>query len=211
MLVSSTRAQFLDLARVEYTYVPGTKTNFEYSRIRTLFNMPMRIKEGTYFFMGLDYSRIQMEFEEDVDSFDKSETDDFTLVDVNFAYTFPINNDWRFGIQVTPGLSSNFENKLEWDDAVISSIIAFNKDKKDDPPSGKKPFRIIIGAAYSGNSGIPFPIPFLSFYKKFKPKWSYNLGAPISNLQWHTSEKVRMKLFATLDGFNANLHRKSNS
>ncbi|GAB4229581.1 MAG: hypothetical protein Tsb0034_01220 [Ekhidna sp.] len=194
------------MARVEYTVVPGTNSNFEYNRKRVLFNYPFKVKEGTYFFAGVDYSHIHMEFTEEVDSFNKEETDNFTLFDLNLTYSFPIKNDWRIGLQVTPGLSSNMESSLEWDDMVISSVVAFIKDKKDQP-DGKKPYRIIIGAAYSGSSGVPFPIPFISFYKKFRPRWSYNLGAPVSNLQWHTSNQVRMKLFATLDGFNSNLHR----
>ncbi|MEM7297181.1 MAG: DUF6268 family outer membrane beta-barrel protein [Bacteroidota bacterium] len=198
------QCQFLDLARVEYTLVPGDHSNFDYSRRRVLFNFPFRIHDEAYFFAGVDYSNIKLSFTEDIDSFDKDETDDFSLLDLNFTYTFQMNEDWRFAAQVSPGISSNLESGLEWNDLVFSSVVVFIKDKKMDKDV-KKPFRIIIGAAFSGNGGVPFPIPFVSFYKKFHPKWSYNIGAPISNFQYHASEKVRLKLFATLDGFNANL------
>ena len=206
VLHNECQAQFLDLARVEYTVVPGNKSNFEYSRRRILFNYPFQMKNGAYLFAGLDYSDIHLRYTEEIDSFNKDETDDFTLLDLNLSYTFEVNKDWRFGIQITPGISSNLETNLEWDDAVISSVIAFVKDMKN-PDNGKKPYRIIVGAAYSGSSGVPFPIPFISFYKKFHPKWSYNIGVPVMNLQYHASESIRFKLFGTLDGFNSNVQR----
>ncbi len=207
LLVVSARSQFLDLARLEHTYVPGTNANFEYQRTRFVFNYPFKLKEGAYLFSGIDYSNIRFRFHEEVDSFDKNETDDFTLIDLNLTYTFALKNDWRFALQVSPGVSSNFESGFERNDWVFSSIVAFIKDRKGSDKV-KKPNRIIIGAAYSGSGGVQFPIPFIRYYRKFHPKWSYNIGAPISNLQWHASENFRFKLFATLDGFNSNLQRE---
>jgi len=206
LLVCSATCQFLDLARLEHTYVPGHDANFEYQRTEFVFNYPFKIKEDAYLFTGLEYSNIRFRFHEEVDSFDKNETDDFTLVDLNLTYTFPMKNDWRFALQVSPGVSSNFESGFEQGDWVFSSVVAFIRDRKGSDKV-KKPNRLIIGAAYSGNSGVQFPIPFIRYYRKFHPKWSYNIGAPISNLQWHASERFRFKLFATLDGFNANLQR----
>jgi len=197
----------LDLARIEHTYVPGSNANFEYQRSEFRFNYPFKLKKKTYLFAGVEYSRIRFRFHEEVDSFDKDETKNFTIVDLNLTYTFPMSNDWRFALQVSPGLSSNFETGYEQNDWVFSSVVAFIKDRKESDKV-KKPNRIIIGAAYSGNSGVPFPIPFVRYYRKFHPKFSYNIGAPVSNLQWHASENFRLKLFATLDGFNANLQRE---
>ena len=90
------------------------------------------------------------------------------------------------------------------DDAVFSTDIVFIKDKKEDA-SIKKPYRLILGISYAQNRGIPFPIPFVSYYRKFHSNWSYNLGVPKSNLQYHLSEKSRIKWFAQLDGFTSNI------
>ncbi len=207
LIHQSTFGQILDLARIDYTTVPGSKSNFEYQRTRFIFNYPFKVGESGYFFAGLDYSKINFQFQEEEDSFDKENTEDFTLLDLNLTYTVPLENDWRFAIQASPGVSSNFESGYERADWVFSSIIVFIKDRKNSQ-SVKKPNRLIIGAAYSGSSGVAFPIPFISYYRKFHPKWSYNVGAPISNLQYHASEKFRMKLFATLDGFNANIQQE---
>lgn len=199
-------AQFLDLARLEYTYVPGDQSSIDYRRARFVFNYPFKLKEDVYFLVGLDYSSIRASYNDDISSFDGEPSDEFTLLDLNLTYTFPMKNDWRFAVQLTPGLSSNFETTFEMDDMVPSGIVLFIKDRKDSN-GAKKPNRLFLGAAYSGSSGVPFPIPFVRYYRKIHPKWSYNLGAPVSNLQYHASERLRLKLFATLDGFNSNLQR----
>jgi len=207
-LCIGTKAQFLDLARVEYTLVPGDKYSIDYQRARVVFNYPIEIKEDVYFLAGLDYSSIKADYNDEIESFDGKPSDNFTLLDLNLTYTFPIKNDWRFAVQVTPGLSSNLETSLKADDFVPSGVVLFIKDKRKDKEGVKKPNRIFIGASYSGSSGMPFPIPFIRYYRKIHPKWSYSAGAPVSNIQFHASESLRFKLFATLDGFNSNLQRK---
>ncbi len=199
------QAQLADLIRLEYSKVPADDSGFEYNRQRFLFNYPVKLKEGTYIFMGVDYSSIELDFEQQITAFDQQKTDRFRLLDVNFTFTYPIDEDWRFAARLVPGFSSNLDSRsLLFEDMVISSAIVWIKDKKE-APDVPKPFRIIFGLAYSGNSGIPFPIPFVSYYKKFHPKWSYNVGVPTVNLQYHASERWRFKLYGRVDGFNSNL------
>ena len=81
-----------------------------------------------------------------------------------------------------------------------------DRDKKESE-GVKKPWRLIVGASYNGNRGFPFPLPFISYYRKFHPKWSYNVGIPKTNLQYHASEKHRFKLSAEIDGFTSNIQR----
>lgn len=205
LITISANSQVLDIARIEYTYIPSDESGYTFQRKRFLFNYPMKLQKDAFLFVGLDYSSIDLEIREEVSSFDQKKTEDFRLLDLNLSYTSKINDDWRFGARLVPGFSSNLEGRsLLFDDAVMSGAIVFIKDKKGalDVP---KPFRIILGLAYSGNGGIPFPIPFISYYKKFHPKWSYNVGVPTTNFQFHLSERVRLKLFSQLDGFNSNL------
>jgi len=200
--------QLADIARVEYTVIPNTNSGISLTRQRALFNVPIKIKKEAYLLIGLDFSSIEISFIKEVTAFDQSQLTDFKLLDFNFGYTFKINDDWRFGARLSTGFSSNLRTRdLLLKDIAISSDVVFIKDKKDDN-QGKKPYRIIVGASFSQNRGIPFPLPFISYYKKFSNKWSYNIGVPISNLQYHWSKKFRLKLFAQLDGFNSNLQRR---
>lgn len=200
-------AQLNDLARIDYTYIPVGNSSIEYSRIRALFNYPIKLKkEGTYLLLGLDYSHIDLKMD-DNPSFDKTDIDGFQLLDLNISYTTPLKNDWRFGIRLTPGFSSNLTaNDLNLEDIVLSGDIVFVKDRRKSPDV-KKPWRLIVGVSYSGNRGFPFPLPYISYYRKFDPNWSYNFGVPKSNLQYHISEAHRLKLYAELDGVTSNLQR----
>ncbi|MEO2053109.1 MAG: DUF6268 family outer membrane beta-barrel protein [Allomuricauda sp.] len=197
--------QLNDLARVDYTIVPAGNSNIEYNRVRALFNYPIKLeKNGTYLFLGLDYSNINL-LVANSPLFDRDEIDGFQLLDFNIGYTTPLKNDWRLGVRFSPGLSSNLKaNDLNLEDVVLSGDIVFIKDKKDEFGI-KNPWRLILGMSYSGNRGINFPLPFVSYYRKFHRNWSFNIGIPKSNLQYHISERHRLKLYTELDGFTSNL------
>ena len=83
----------------------------------------------------------------------------------------------------------------------ILELFFFIKDRKDE----EKPWRLILGLRYSTTAGRPFPLPFVNYYKKFNPSWSYGLGVPKTNLKYHFNEKNIIQSFVTLDGFFANI------
>ena len=203
---SSCYAQLSDIARVDYTYIPESNSSIGYNRIRVLFNAPIKLKkESTYLFLGLDYSNINLKIEDS--SIDNRELSDFQLLDLNIGYTTPLKNNWRIGVRFSPGISSNLSAKeVGFGDIVFSGDLVFIKDEKEGE-GVKKPWRLITGLSYSGNRGFPFPLPFISYYKKFHKKWSYNLGIPKTNIQYHVSNRQRLKLLAELDGFTSNLQQ----
>ena len=200
-------AQLGDIAKIDYTNIPGSNTKTGYNRTRVLFNYPIKLKkESSYLFLGLDYSNIKLVMDENF-PFNDKELEDFQLLDINIGYTQLLKNDWRLGARLTPGLSSNLTaKKLSIKDIVLSSVLVFIKDKTKDS-NIKKPWRIIWGVSYSGNRGFPIPLPFISYFKKFSENWSYNIGIPKTNLQYHLAKKHRLKLFAEIDGFTVNLQR----
>lgn len=197
-------SQLSDLAKIDYTRLPKGNSDVGYDRIRGLFNYPIKVKDNSYFLLGLDYSKIELSFDNRITNFDIDAIEDFQLLDINIGYTFKMNKKWLFGARFSPGYSSNLVKKLSFEDVVFSGDIVFIKDKRKDSTS-TKPYQLILGISYSENRGIPFPIPFISYYRKFHPNWSYNFGVPKSNLQYHLSEKSRFKLIAELDGFTANI------
>jgi len=196
--------QLSDLAKIDYTKLPKGTSDVGYDRLRGLFNYPIKVNDGSFFLIGLDYSKIELSFDNSVDAFDIDALEDFQLLDLNIGYTFKMNENWRFGARFTPGFSSNLVKELSFEDAVFSGDIVFIKDKKNDTDV-KKSFQLILGVSYSGNRGIPFPIPFIIYYRKFHPNWSYKFGIPKSNLQYHLSKRSRFKLIAELDGFTSNI------
>jgi len=198
-------AQLSDLARVDFTFIPSSDTDdVEYSRFKVLGNYPIKLKkEGAYLLVGLSYSNIHLRFQDEDLPFDRDLLNDFQLLDVPIGYTQKLKNDWRLGVRFTPGISTNLTaNVLTFEDVVFSGDLVFIKEKNLDE---NRKVRLILGASYSQNRGFPFPLPFISYYRKFHPNWSYNLGVPKTNLQYHFSDKNRLKLYAELDGFTSNL------
>lgn len=200
----ATQAQLSDLARLDFTFIPNKGSDVEYTRSRFLINYPVKLKkEGEYLLLGIDYSNIHLRFKKDELPFDRNLLNDFKLLDFTIGYTKPLKNDWRLGVRFQPGISTNLTAKsLNANDLVFSGDVVFIKNFENDID---KPSRLIVGLSYSQNRGYVFPLPFISYYKKFSPDWSYNIGIPRTNLQYHLSENHRFKLFGQLDGFTSNI------
>lgn len=205
--VFSVKAQLNDLARIDYTIIPNIKSDVEFTRFRALLNYPIKLKkEKEFLLVGIDYSNIHLRFKNSSLPFNREELNGFQLFDLSIGYTKLIKNDWRLGIRIKPGFSTNLTaNALSLEDVVLSTVLVFIKEREFE---NDKKDRIILGVSYSGNRGFNFPLPFVSYYKKFNKKWSYKLGIPKVNLQYHISEKHRLKAYAELDGFTSNLQRR---
>lgn len=200
-------AQLSDLARIEYVGLPESSNGgASFNRYRALINYPIKLKkEGSYFVVGLDYRYISFNVDETLLNFESEELSEFKQLSLSLGYTYKINKDWRFGAQIQPGYSTNLEvSDITFNDATFSGSAIFLKDKRKDIEDGKKPYRLILGLRVSGNGGFPI-LPFISYFKKFAPKWSYNLGVPKTQLQYHLNEKNRLKLVARIDGFRSRL------
>lgn len=204
LTIVPTKGQLSDLAKLDFTYLPNGSSQIGYSRARALFNYPFKLRNDAYFFVGLDYSKIELSFGREINDFDSEAIEDFQSLDLTVGYTFIWNDVWRFGARFSPGYSSNLVRELTLEDVVFSADMVFIKDRTKNT-GGDKPNRLILGISYAENRGFPFPLPFVSYYRKFHPNWSYNLGVPKSNLQYHLSQRSRLKVIAELDGFTANI------
>ena len=205
------KAQLRDIAKLDYTIIPAGNSPIEFTRVRGMFNYPLKlIKEDTFILLGLDYSNIMLTMD-NTSSFDKSKLEDFQLLDLNIGYTTLLKNNWRLGVRITPGFSSNLgRKKLNFEDLTIASDVVFIKKSNKKLIGNTKPWRLILGVSYSENRGISYPLPFINYYKKFKSKWAYSIGVPKTDLKYFISEKNQVKLSFELDGFTSNLQQGLN-
>ena len=195
----SLHAQLSDLARVEYVGIPIKDEDVSFDRYRAMFNLPIDLKKGRYFAVGLDYSKIDVRIDQDLVPFSPEPLSEFQTLEFSMGYTYKMNKDWRFAATVAPGFSSNLSSgKVTIDDATLAVGVFFIRDRKE---TAEKPERLVLGISAANNRGFPI-LPFISYYKKFHEKWSFNLGVPKTNLQYHLSEKHRFKTVLRLDGFN---------
>ncbi len=203
MVSINLQAQLTDLARLEYSFIPKSRSEDQYTRLRALINYPIETSEGSYFVVGAEYNRIILNLEDDY-PFDTSLLKTINIIDLNFAYTFKTNEKWRLGFKFNPRIASTLTSTLTSDDFFLNGgVFAINDRTKDE--SAKRPYRLILGLTYNATAGVPFPLPFISYYRRVNENWSFNAGVPKSNLKYFFSEKSMLQMFVSLDGYFAHL------
>ncbi len=203
MLVSLTCFSQLDLARIELINIPKQGADeFDYNRVRAMFNAPIKLRKDNYLFVGVDYSVIDIVPIDNL-NFDTSNLRDFQLFEMNFGYTYVLKNKWRVIANIKPGVTSNSVKDIQvFRDFKLSGGLLFYKDMKEE-----KGFSLLWGVAYSSFRGVPFPLPIIKYHKIINKHWSYDLGVPKINLEYTFNKKHAIKVFAAFDGFNSVLQK----
>jgi len=200
-------AQLTDLARLEYSFIPQSKSEDQYTRLRALLNYPIEFKEDTYFIIGAEYNNVILNLEENY-PFDTSGLSDIHVIDLNLGYTFKWNEKWRLGLKLNPRIASTLTKRIESDDFFLNGGVFVINDRLDDT-SLQRPFRLILGLTYNATTGIPFPLPFVSYYREINEKWSFNAGVPKSNIKHSLNDHNNIQAFVGLDGYLAHLQEPS--
>lgn len=193
-------AQSSDLFRLEYQRIPENNTGINTSRYRALVNVPIKINESNYLVVGAEYNEFDIEFRKPA-PFDKDRVEQLHIMDFNLGYITKWNDNWRLVGIVTPRLASNLTGTISTDDLFFNATASLWKEAKD----AEKPFRIVVGLSFNSTTGIPIPLPLVSYYKRFHPNWSYTLGIPKSNFRYHISERHSLQMALLLDGYFINI------
>ncbi|MBO6881146.1 MAG: hypothetical protein JJ870_11365 [Winogradskyella sp.] len=201
------QAQLDDLARLEYSFIPKSGSDDQYTRLRLSLNYPIELKEDTYFIVGGEYNRVILNLQDNY-PFDRSLLKTINIIDLNLGYTFKTSETWRLGFRLNPRIASTLTQKISGDDFFLNggafAIIDRSKDE-----SLKRPYRLILGLTYNTTTGLPFPLPFVSYYRKPSEKWSFSVGVPKSNIKWFLDQKNTLQSFVSLDGYFAHLQEPS--
>jgi hypothetical protein len=123
------------------------------------------------------------------------------VVDLNLAYVYKYNEDWRFIGVATPRLSSTLTNKLVQGDVSINVTVGAFRDKQNID----KPTRLVLGIAYNSSVALRIPLPIVYYEKRFHPSWTYVVGVPKTGLKYHVKEKHMIQTEFILDGYFVNL------
>ena len=204
-LVDSVEAQLTDLARLEYSFIPSSKSDDQYTRLRAILNYPIKLKEKDYLIVGAEYNRIILNLEDDY-PFNPRDLNRLHIIDLNFGYTFKCKNDWRLGVNLNPRIASTLTNSLTSDDLFLNGGVFAIKDRTD-ATDIDKPYRLVLGLTYNTTAGLPYPLPFISYFRQVNEKWSFNAGVPKSNLKYTFNQRSNLQAFASLDGYFANIQK----
>ncbi|WP_246067748.1 DUF6268 family outer membrane beta-barrel protein [Changchengzhania lutea] len=204
---TSVYAQLTDLARLEYSFIPKSNSEDQYTRLRAMLNYPIEMKKESYLIIGGEYNRIILNLE-DKYPFDTEKVETINIIDFSLGYTFKMNEKWRFGAKFNPRIASTLTKSITSDDIFMNGGIYFINDRTKEE-SLKSPYRLILGLTYNATTGIPFPLPFVSYFREINDTWSFSVGVPKSNLKYAINENNDIQAFVGLDGYLAHLQEPS--
>ncbi|SEQ41194.1 hypothetical protein SAMN05421824_1569 [Hyunsoonleella jejuensis] len=205
--IQNGHAQLTDLARLEYSFIPQSNTDDDYTRLRALLNYPLKLKKDTYLVLGVEYNKVILDLEENY-PFDTRGLKRIHIIDANIGYTFKWNKNIRIGLKFNPRIASTLTKRLVSDDYFLNGGVFVINDRRDDETL-KRPYRLILGLTYNATVGLPFPLPFVSYYREINEKWSFNAGVPKSNIKYAIDNKNNIQAFVGLDGYLAHLQEPS--
>lgn len=206
-------AQTTDLARIEYLYLPFSKSENSINRYRALLQAPIPLDKDNnkIIVIGGEYRYVDINIEdkEDVFAFNDNLVTSVQQIDAYVGYVWKQSPYWRFGTKAGIKIQSDFEGKIMGDDIIYEVGAYAINDRTKDVPEGKKPYRFIAGLTYSTVPGRSYPLPILNYFKEFKPNWTYTLGVPKTNVRhyFNDSHKDALQAFATLDNVYSNIQQ----
>ena len=195
--------QTTDLFRIEYLYVPNSKSDNEIQRFRGLFQLPLKVGKGNYLVVGGEYQYIKLDFTDVPFS-----TDDLGSVqrfEGSLGYLYQTKSNWIFGARFGLRVVSNFEAKIVNEDLIyVLSGYAIRERKKSETYDGKRD-RFILGIMYTSTPGRNFPLPIINYYREFHPDWTYTLGIPKTNIRYKFNTNNHVQAYVGLENFFANI------
>ena len=111
-------------------------------------------------------------------------------------------------MKFNPRIASTLSKSLTSEDYFINGGMFFINDRMKEE-NLKRPYRLILGLTYNATTGLPFPLPFVSYYREINETWSFNAGVPKSNIKYAINDKNNIQAFVGLDGYLAHLQEPS--
>ncbi|WP_243744218.1 DUF6268 family outer membrane beta-barrel protein [Zeaxanthinibacter enoshimensis] len=180
--------------------MPKDDSDIRVARYRFLVNVPFKVTEDQYLVTGAEYNQVVVGSDREL-PFDEKQIEKLHVIDLNLGYIFKWNEDWRFVAILSPRLASNLVGGIQGRDLKMNATATFWKEKKD----AEKPYRLVLGLSYNATTGLPFPLPLVSYYRRFHPDWSFALGVPKSQLKYHLDKRHTLETALFLDGYFVNI------
>lgn len=194
-------AQSTDVLKIEYLNIPkNLESGIVTERLKVGVNIPFKVNNDSYFVVGGEYNQFGISFDK-VLPFSTAELSKLYITDLNLGYITKWNDNWRLVTIATPRLASNLTEGTSTEDFFFNATAAFWKENN----KADQPTRLVLGLSYNSTTGLPIPLPLVSYYKRYHPNWSYTLGIPKSNFKYHSSKNHVWELALLLDGYFINI------
>ncbi len=176
---------------VNYNYFPYTELKDESAdepdlKIHTntiggKLAFPLSFKKGKVLIKNyIEYKRVNFKYKDNLTDID---IDQVQSVKYTAFVTDSLSPKWMLAVIVTPGLASDFGDKLSTDDITFEAILGLIRKTRKMNDFG-------FGLAYMRDFGRPLPLPFLYFTWQISPKLKANGLLPNNINLIYTPHKV---------------------
>lgn len=193
-------SQTPDVIRAEYMLMPKNKSDAKLTRFKLLVNLPIKIRDSNDLVFGAEYNRLAYDLQKEL-PFSNAGLKQFHIVDINMAYVWKFDPNWRFIGVLTPRLASTLTNPLENGDFSVNTTVGFLKEKKNID----RPMLLVIGIAYNSTVALRIPLPIIYYERRFRPDWSFVVGVPKTGLKYHLNDRHQFQTEFIFDGYYVNL------
>ncbi|WP_245167591.1 DUF6268 family outer membrane beta-barrel protein [Croceivirga sp. JEA036] len=194
-------AQSTDVLKIEYLNIPkNLESGIVTERLKVGVNIPLKVNNDSYFVVGGEYNQFGINFDK-VLPFSTADLSKLYITDLNLGYITKWNDNWRLVSIATPRLASNLTEGTSTEDFFFNATVAFWKENN----KADQPYRIVLGLSYNSTTGLPIPLPLVSYYKRYHPNWSYTLGIPKTNFKYHSNKNHVWEMALLLDGYFINI------
>lgn len=159
--------------------------------------LPIKFHKGVLI-NGFIYSQYDIDYDSN-DFMNSSSLETFKTISYNLSYLQKLNNKWSYVIVASPIISSNFESSLTTDDLAFNGGLIFNKS------NDKSNFK--FGLIYNTAMGFDGPMPFINYSRRINKKLSYDLGFPITKIDFRINDKNKINIHLKPKGFYSNISK----
>ena len=99
-------------------------------------------------------------------------------IEYNFMLLHTLSDKWTLLAMLTPGLASDFEADLSFDDFTYQTVLVFIRKYSSN-------WSIGYGAAYTNTFGQPFPVPILAIEWNNGSNMKFSSILPVSSEFWY--------------------------
>ncbi len=181
--------------------MPRNDAGAKLERLKLVANIPIKVSDSNNIIIGAEYNNLAYDLQRNDIEFGNEGLKHFHVIDLNLAFIYRYNKDWRFIGVLTPRLSSTLTNPIENGDLSLNATIGAFRDRQNIA----KPTRLVLGIAYNSTVALRIPLPVVYYEKRFHPNWTYVLGVPKSGMKFHFKEKNIIQTEFILDGYFVNL------
>jgi hypothetical protein len=181
--------------------MPRNDAGAKLARLKLVVNIPIKVRDSNNIIIGAEYNNLAYDLQRNDIPLGNQGLNYFHIIDLNLAYIYRYDREWRFVGVLTPRLSSTLTNPIENGDISVNATIGAFRDRQNIA----KPTRLVLGLAYNSTVALRIPLPIVYYEKRFHPNWTYVLGVPKTGMKFHFKEKNIIQTEFILDGYFVNL------